>query len=113
MDISVSSIHNDMINPYENLGLASVVDSVTQKFMICDTTTISFILPPFSKMTTKLRQICGCEFFIIPKDMQIDLNIFRTILEAYLQQKSVGKHTCNSLFSTKSAANYKDDFSLW
>ena len=38
MDISVRDIHNDMIKPYEIGGLASVIDSVTQKVMISGTT---------------------------------------------------------------------------
>ena len=40
--------------------------------------------------------------------MQIDLDKSRTKLVIYLQQKYVGKHTCNSLFITKSAAHYKE-----
>ena len=59
-------------------------------------------------MATKLRKICGYEIFIITKDMNIDLNIFRTRLVTYLQQNYVGRHTCNSLFITTSAAHYKD-----
>ena len=35
-------------------------------------------------------------------------NIFRTRLVTYLQHKSVGRHIRNSLFSTTSAAHYKD-----
>ena len=68
-----------------------------------------FIPPQVSKMTPKLRQICGCEICIIPKDMQIYLNIFRTILVTYLQQKYVGRHTRNILFSTTCYAHYKDE----
>ena len=60
MDISVSDLHNDMIKQYKNGGLESVVDSVTQKVMVSDTTLRSFITPQVRKMTTKLRQICGC-----------------------------------------------------
>ena len=41
-------------------------------------------------MTPKLHQSCGCELCIIPKDMNIDLNIFITRLVTYLQHKSVG-----------------------
>ena len=40
--------------------------------------------------------------------MQIDLNRSRTRLVTYLQQQSIGRHTHNSLFSTKHAAHYKD-----
>ena len=40
--------------------------------------------------------------------MNIHSNISRTILVIDLQQKFVGIHTHESLFSTKSAANYKD-----
>ena len=42
--------------------------------------------------------------------MQIDLDKSRTKLVIDLQQKYVGKHTCNSLFITKSAAHYKEFF---
>ena len=59
-------------------------------------------------MNPKLRQICGCEICVIPKDMQIELNGFRKIPVKYLPQKSVGRNTCKSLFSTTSAASYKD-----
>ena len=38
MDISVRGLHNDTIKQFENGGLASVVDSVTQKVLISDTT---------------------------------------------------------------------------
>ena len=40
--------------------------------------------------------------------MQIDLNIFRTIIVINLQKKSAGRHRCNNLSSTKRASNYKD-----
>ena len=59
-------------------------------------------------MTPKLHQICRCDICIIPKDMNIDLNISRTRLVTYLQQKSVGIHIRNILFITASAAHYKD-----
>ena len=32
MDISVRDLHNDTIKTFENDGLASVADSVTQKY---------------------------------------------------------------------------------
>ena len=38
MEISVGYLHNDMIKPSENSGLVSVVDSVTLKVLISDTT---------------------------------------------------------------------------
>ena len=66
-----------------------------------------FSPPQVREMTAKLCQICGCDIFIIPKDMHIDLNIFRRRLVKYLQQKSLGRHTYKSLFVTTSAAHYK------
>ena len=105
MKVSVRDIHNDMIKPFKNDLLDSIVNSMTQKVLISDTTLRLFIPPQFRKMTPKLRQICECELCIIPKDTQIDLNIFRTIIVMYLQQKSSGIHTRNSLFSNKSAAH--------
>ena len=86
----------------------SVLDSVTQKLLIIDKKLRSFIPPQVRKMTPKLHQICGCEICIIPKYMQIGLNILRTILVTNILHNYVGRHTCNSLFSYKSAANYKD-----
>ena len=68
-----------------------------------------FIPPHVRKMTPKLLQICGCEIFIIPKDMWIDLNIFRERLVTDLQHNSIRRHTRNSLFSTTSVACYKDN----
>ena len=59
-------------------------------------------------MTPRLIQICGCELCIIPKDMHIDLNIFRSNIVTDLLQKSVGRHAHNSEYSSTSAASYKD-----
>ena len=59
-------------------------------------------------MTPKSSHICRCDICIIPKDKQIDLNRYRTKLITYLQQKSGGRHTRNSLFSTTGAEPYKD-----
>ena len=58
MDIYVRDIHNDMIKPYHNGGLESVVDSVTNKFLIIDTELRLFIPPQVCKMAPKLYQIC-------------------------------------------------------
>ena len=59
-------------------------------------------------MTPKLRQICGCDIFIIPEGMNIDLIRFSTRPLIYLQQNSAGRHTRNILFITTSYAHYKD-----
>ena len=107
MEIYVRDIQNDMIKPPDNGGLVSVVDSATHKVLISDTTLRLFIPPQVRKMTPKLRQICGCEICIITKDMNIDLNIYRTRLVINLKHKYVVIHTHNNLFSTKSSANYK------
>ena len=61
MDISVRDIQNDMIKPPDNGMLESVVNSVTHKVLISDTTLRSFIPPQVLKMTLKLHQICGCK----------------------------------------------------
>ena len=53
MNISVRYLHNDTIKPYENGGLDSVVDSVTQKIPISDSTLKSFIPPHVRKMTLR------------------------------------------------------------
>ena len=58
-------------------------------------------------MNPKLLHICGYEICIIPKDIQIDLNISRTRIVTDLQHKSTGRQTCNSLFSTESSAHLK------
>ena len=108
MEISIRDIKNDTTKPSEDGGLESVGDYVTQKVPINGTTLRSFIPPQVRKITPRLRQICGCELFIITKDMQIDLNIFRTRLVTDLHYKSVGIHKHNSLFSIKSAAHYND-----
>ena len=63
-------------------------------------------------MTPKLRHIFGCELCIFLKGMQIDLNIFITRLVIDLQLKSVRRHICNSIFSTKCDAYYKDKIFL-
>ena len=81
----------------------SAVHSVTHKLMIINTPLRSCIPPQACKMTPKMRQICGCEIFIIPKYMPIDLNISITRLVSYLQHNYVGRHKHNSLFGTISA----------
>ena len=58
-------------------------------------------------MTPILRQVRGCDICMIPKDVHIDLNIFRTKIVSYLQNKSIGRHTRNSVFSTLITENYK------
>ena len=45
MDISVTDLRNDIMKPSFSGELDSVVDSVTKKFMISDTTLRSFIPP--------------------------------------------------------------------
>ena len=44
----------------------------------------------------------------ISKNIQIGLNRFRTNLVTDLQYKSVGKHTRNSAYITKSDTHYKE-----
>ena len=100
----VREIQNDMIFLL-NSGLERVFDSVTQNLLISDTTLKSFIPPQVRKMTPKLRQIFGCDICIIPKDIQIGLNRFRTINVIYLQHNSIGINPCKHLFSTKSSAH--------
>ena len=84
MEIYVRDLHNDMIKPFDNGGLANLVDSMTHKVLISDTILRSFIQPQVWKSTPKLSHICGCEICIIPKDMQIYLNRFITRLVTYL-----------------------------
>ena len=55
MVIYVRDIHNDMIKPSENVGLESVVDSVTQKLLISNIKLRLFITPQVCKMTPRLR----------------------------------------------------------
>ena len=97
-----------MIKISDNGGLASLVEPVTQKVLISDTTLKLFIPPQVRKMSHKLRQICGCELCIITKDMYIGLNVFRKIFVTYLQQNYFRRHTHNSLFSTTSVSHNKD-----
>ena len=58
--ISVRDLRNYMIKLYDYCGWASVVDSVTHKLLISDTTLRSFIPPQVCEITTKLCQICVC-----------------------------------------------------
>ena len=114
MDISVRHLQNDTIKPSDNGGLESGVDWVTHKFLIRYKTERSFIPPQISKMTTRLRQFCGCEVCIIPKDKKFASNIFRTKLVTYLQKKYIGIHKMNSAYITTSDAHYKENVSrLW
>ena len=76
MKIYNRDLHNDTIKTSDNGGLESIVDYMTQKVLIIDTTLRSFIRPKVCKMTIKLRHICGCELCIITKARKIDLNIF-------------------------------------
>ena len=86
-------LQNDMIKLSDNGGLESLVDSVTQKVLISDTTLRLFILPQVRKMTPKLTHICGYELCTITKDIQIDINRFRKKLVSYLQHKYAERHT--------------------
>ena len=97
-----------MIKLYDNGGLDNVVDSVTHKVLISDTTLRSFISPQVLKITPRLRQICGCALCITLKDIHIYLNISRKESVTYLQHKSVTIHTCNSAYINKSAEHYKE-----
>ena len=54
-NISVRDIHNDMIKPFHNGGLAIAFASVTSKVLICYITLRSFIPPQVCKMNPKLR----------------------------------------------------------
>ena len=85
MGIFVKDIRNNMIKPSDNSGQDSVAYSMTKRALISDTRLSSFIPPKVSKMTTRLRQICGCDICIIPKDVHIDFDIFRTNIVTYLQ----------------------------
>ena len=108
MDISFGGVQNYMIKRSDNGGLDSVDDYVTQKLLISDATLSFFIPPRVRKTTHRLCQIHGCDICIIPKDMNIYLNIFITKLVTYLQHRFVEKNTRNSAYSTKSAAHYKE-----
>ena len=112
MNISVRNLHNDMIKPSDNGRLDSVVDSMINRVMIRDTPLRYFIIPNVRKMTPRLRHICGCEIFMIPKDTYIDLNIFKTKLVSELQQNSVDRHTHNSAYIPTSAKNHKETLFL-
>ena len=81
---------------------------MTQSVLISDTSLRLFIPPQVHKMTPKLSRICGCNLCTITKDMQIDLNRFRTDLLIDLKHKYIGRHILNSSFSTTRAAQYKD-----
>ena len=80
MKISFRYLQNYMIKIPDNGGSESVVDFVTNKFLISDTTLSSFIPPRVCKMNHRLRHICLYKLCIITKDMQSDLNIFRKII---------------------------------
>ena len=108
MVISVRDIYNDLIKPFQNFRLVVVFYSVKQKLLISDTTLRSFVPPQVRKITPELRQICGCEICVIPKDIHFYLNKFRTRPVTYLQHNYVGRHTRFFLFSTISTAHYKD-----
>ena len=108
MEIYVRYIHNDMVKPNDNCGLESVVYSVTQKVLIIDTSLRLFIPPQVWKLTPRLRQIFGCDIFIVPKDMKIDLNIFKTKLVTDLQHNYVGRHTHNIAYITTKDSHNKD-----
>ena len=107
MEIYVRYLHNYMIKLSDNGRLEIVLYSVAHKNLISDTA-LRFLIPPqVRKMTPRLLQIRGCDIFIIHKDIQINLNIFRTKVVSYLQHESVGRNTGNSAYSTTSAAHYK------
>ena len=73
-----------MIKLYDNGGLDNVVDSVTHKVLISDTTLRSFISPQVLKITPRLRQICVYDLCRTPMDIQIYLNKLIKKLVIYL-----------------------------
>ena len=81
--------------------------------MISDTTLSSFIPLQVRKMNPRLRQICGCEIFTIPKNIYIDLNIFKRNFVSDLKQKPVVRNTHTSVYSTTSSEHNKEKNSKW
>ena len=67
------------LSQYNYFGIFKEICGEVQ---ISDTTLRFFKPQKFRKLTPRLRQICGCELCIIPKDIQIRLIIIRTKLVA-------------------------------
>ena len=80
MVIFVRDLKDDMVKQSGNGGLQSVVYSMTHKVLISDTKLRSFVPSQVSKMIPRLCQICRCELSILSKDLQVDLNEFRKIM---------------------------------
>ena len=70
MEIYVRVIHNDTIKPFENGGLAIIVDSVIHKVLIIDTKLRSFIPPQVHKMTPKYVRFVDAGFLSLLRDMR-------------------------------------------
>ena len=67
MDIYVRALHNYTIQPSDKYGKESVVDSVTKKFLSCDTALSSFIPSEFHKISPILRKICVWDISSFPR----------------------------------------------
>jgi hypothetical protein len=76
LEISVRELHNWLVGPVEDGGLASARDA-NGKVLISDTA-LRYLLPPqLRKMTPGHKQMCGCEICIVAKSLQGSLNMWR------------------------------------
>jgi hypothetical protein len=82
IEISVRELHNDLISPASDGGLAAA--RVDGKVIISDTA-LRYLLPPQLKpMTEKHKQMCGCEVCLVPDSPQRSLNARRARLKREL-----------------------------
>ena len=75
-EVSVRELHNDLIKPVEEGGLACA--RVDGKVIISDTA-LRYLLPAqLKRMTQRHKQMCGCETCLTPRSLQESLNAHRS-----------------------------------
>jgi hypothetical protein len=77
LEIYVRELHNSLIGPVEDGGLASARDA--NGIVLISDTALRFLLPPqLRKMTPGHKQMCGCELCIVAKGLhQGSFNMWR------------------------------------
>ena len=87
--VSISELHNDLVSKGKT-GLPEVWDK-NDNLLVSDTSFRSLIPPHIKYMTTKYKQMCGCEICVMIKSLQNDLNQYRLSTIHRLEKTCIDK----------------------
>ena len=87
--VSIRELHNDLVSR-GNKGLPELWNN-NNNLLVSDTSFRSLIPPHIKYMTTKYKQMCGCEIFVMIKNLQNDLNQYRLSTIHRLEKISIYK----------------------